>query len=102
MYLVFKTLRVGFTPIDITDVELSDENFKPFKPIVVDGLIKVTIKGDFNGNGRIDIGDIARVAYMIIGKIPKDPRADFNNNGRVDIGDLTKIAYYLLGKIDKL
>ncbi|MFQ6118885.1 MAG: hypothetical protein ACE5KE_03250 [Methanosarcinales archaeon] len=28
--------------------------------------------------------------------------ADFNGNGRVDIGDAAKIAYYLVGKIDKL
>ena len=45
---------------------------------------------------------MARVAWMVVDKIPDDPRADFNGNGRVDIGDLAKIAYYLIGKISEL
>ncbi|MFQ6061984.1 MAG: dockerin type I domain-containing protein, partial [Methanosarcinales archaeon] len=60
------------------------------------------VKGDFNGNGRVDIGDVTYVAYMVVGKVPEDPSADFNGNGRVDIGDASKIAYYLVGKISKL
>ncbi|MFQ6062573.1 MAG: PKD domain-containing protein, partial [Methanosarcinales archaeon] len=28
------------------------------------------IKGDFNGNGRVDIGDATYVAYMVVGKVP--------------------------------
>jgi len=62
----------------------------------------VRVKGDFNFNGRVDIGDVCYVASIVVGKKPQDLRADFNNNGRVDIGDLAKIAYYLMGKIDKL
>ncbi|MFQ6055744.1 MAG: hypothetical protein ACE5J3_07165 [Methanosarcinales archaeon] len=61
-----------------------------------------TIKGDFNGNGRVDIGDATYVAYMVVGKVPVNMDADFNNNGRVDIGDAAKIAYYVVGKIDAL
>ncbi|HID28033.1 MAG TPA: DUF3344 domain-containing protein, partial [Methanosarcinales archaeon] len=60
------------------------------------------VKGDFNENGRVDIGDAAYVAYMVVGKVPVDLSADFNGNGRVDIGDATKIAYYVVGKISKL
>lgn len=65
-------------------------------------IVKSNILGDFNKNGRVDIGDATLVAYMVVGKVPADPSADFNNNGRVDIGDATKIAYYLVGKIDSL
>ncbi|MFQ6063760.1 MAG: PKD domain-containing protein, partial [Methanosarcinales archaeon] len=65
-------------------------------------LIDPFIKGDFNGNGRVDLEDATYVAYMVVGKVPVDLSADFNGNGRVDIGDATKIAYYLVGKIDKL
>ncbi len=101
--ILFKTVKVGFTYIKVTLAEFSDENFNPFKPLVViNGSIRVTIRGDFNGNGRIDIGDVARVAYMVVGKIKQDPRADFNGNGRVDIGDVAKIAYHLLGKVEEL
>ena len=59
-------------------------------------------KGDLNGDGTIDIGDVAKVAYMVVGKEPADLAADFNGNGRVDIGDAAKIAYFFVGKIDLL
>ena len=72
-----------------------------FNPVVT--MLNLTkIKGDFNGNRIVDIGDVCYVAYIVVGKLPHDPRADFNGNGRVDIGDLAKIAYYLLGKINRL
>ncbi len=59
-------------------------------------------KGDLNGDSTIDIGDVAKVAYMVVGKEPADLAADFNGNGRVDIGDAAKIAYFFVGKIDAL
>jgi len=62
----------------------------------------LSIRGDFNGNGYIDVGDVSYVAEIVVGKLPQNLEADFNGNGRVDIGDLVKIAYYLLEKIDEL
>ncbi len=66
------------------------------------GYITVTIKGDFNGEDGVDIGDVSRVAYMVGGKEPEDLAADFNGNGVVDIGDAAKIAYYFVEKIEAL
>ena len=67
------------------------------------GYITVTrVTGDFNGDGVVDIGDVSRVAYMVVGKAPADPAADFNENGAVDIGDAAKIAYYFVGRIVEL
>ena len=62
--------------------------------------ITVMVRGDFNG--EVDIGDVAKVAYMVVGKTAADPAADFNQNGNVDIGDAAKIAYYSVGKIGEL
>ena len=91
------------TYLNLTNVELCNESFTPFKPAaILNGSIEVGVKGDFNGNGRVDIGDVAYVAYMVLGKVPKNSKADFNGNGRVDIGDLAKIAYYYIGKIHEL
>ena len=64
------------------------------------GYIAVMVRGDFNG--EVDIGDVAKVAYMVVGKTAADPAADFNQNGKVDIGDAAKIAYYFVGKIPAL
>ena len=66
------------------------------------GYITVTVRGDFNGNGEVDIGDVSKVAYMVVGKEPADRAADFNGNCRVDIGDAAKIAYFFVGKIGEL
>jgi len=91
------------TSLDLQNVEFSDIELNPYKPaVVVDGQITIEIIGDFNGNGRVDIGDVAKVAFMVTGKVPEDLNADFNDNGRVDIGDTAKIAFYLAGKVSEL
>ena len=92
----------SFTSLDLQNVEFSDSEFNPYTPVVVDGMITVGIKGDFNNNGRVDIGDVAKVAFMVAGEVPEDMNADFNANGRVDIGDAAKIAFYLAGKLSEL
>jgi|GEM_PF-5526809 len=76
-------------------------DFHPLKKPIDNYSIKI-IKGDFNCDGMIDIGDACYVAYIVVGKIPQDLRADFNGNERVDIGDLVRIVYYILEKIDVL
>jgi len=66
------------------------------------GLLTIHLRGDFNRNGRIDIGDVARVAWMVTGNTPENLEADFNNNGEVDSGDAARIAYFYVGKIPAL
>ncbi len=66
------------------------------------GYVTVTVRGDFNGNGAVDVGDVSKVAYMVVGKAAADLAADFNRNSAVDIGDAAKIAYYFVGKIPAL
>ncbi|HIJ07344.1 MAG TPA: hypothetical protein HA365_08650 [Methanocalculus sp.] len=60
------------------------------------------IRGDFNNNGRVDIGDVARVASMVTGLTQSDPRADFNSDGVVDGADAAKIAWYYVHSISSL
>ncbi|MCQ1539097.1 hypothetical protein FTO68_08905 [Methanocalculus taiwanensis] len=56
------------------------------------------LRGDLNQNDRIDIGDVAKVAWMAAGLIDPDPAADFNSDGGVDAADAARIAYYYVGK----
>ena len=102
--LKFKTKHSNtFTYLNITDVELSNNYGNVFQPdILLNGSITVTIRGDFNGNERVDIGDVVKIAYMVIGMSDEDLAADFNGDGEVDIADLAKIAYYVLGEINEL
>ena len=100
--IVVKGVSYGTTNLSVSGITMSDDDFNVIPAIAVGSTVTVVLKGDFNRNGEIDIGDAAYVAYMIIGKVKPDLKADFNENGKIDIGDLAKIVYYLLGKIDKL
>jgi len=58
-------------------------------------LVKVRLLGDINGDGKIDIRDIATVA-LAFGSYPSHPRwnpeADLNYDGKVDIKDIAIVA----------
>lgn len=60
------------------------------------------VRGDFNENGIVDIGDVARVAHMALGLVNIDPRADFNCDGDVNAADAAMITWYYIGKIHQL
>ncbi|GAB6286769.1 MAG: hypothetical protein STSR0009_29720 [Methanoregula sp.] len=84
-------------------VTLTASNARGMNTTVKNRYIVIYPKGDFNHNWKVDIGDVALVAYMVIGRVPSQiPDADFNNNGFVDIGDAAKIAWFKVGKITEL
>ena len=60
------------------------------------------MRGDFNNNGRTDIGDVVSVSYMAAGLSAHNGAADYNHNLRVDAGDAAKIAWYYVGKTPEL
>jgi hypothetical protein len=92
----------GTTMLGMQNVEFTNNTGIYTPNIIVNGSIAVCIKGDFNYNNKVDIGDAAKVAFMVAGIEPEDLRADFNVNGRVDIGDAARINYYLAKKIQEL
>ncbi|WP_211530611.1 PKD domain-containing protein [Methanocalculus chunghsingensis] len=64
--------------------------------------ISVHLRADFNRNGRIDIGDVAKVAYMAVGLIADDPEARLMGGAQVTGADAAKIAYFYVGAIPAL
>jgi len=95
--------NMATTPLAVINATWSGTDFNISSLAAVNGSIRVGVKGDFNGNGFVDIGDVTRVAYMVVNRAPVIlPGADFNNNGIVDIGDAAKIAWYFVGKINDL
>lgn len=90
----------GVYYINVTGDDGTNFVFNNTKTITVEYV--QSVKGDFNKNGRIDIGDVTKVAYMVAGIVPPDDDADFNKNGKVDVGDAAKIAFYAVGKISEL
>jgi len=88
---------IGDTPYYISGDTGVQDRYPLMQPYNI-----IVIKGDFNNNGRVDIGDVAKVAFMVAGIVPEELSADFNDNGYVDIGDAAKIAFYLAGKVGEL
>jgi parallel beta-helix repeat protein len=71
--------------------------------VVINGTIIINgMKGDFNNNNRVDIGDVSYVSYMVAHLIPSYPMGDVTGDGSIDVGDAAKIAWYYVGKIGNL
>jgi len=84
-------------------VTLRSSNAGGMSTTIKDKYIIIYPKGDFNHNWKVDTGDAALVAYMVVNRAPHIlPDADFNSNGFVDIGDAGKIAYFIVNKIKEL
>ncbi len=83
--------------LDLYDVKLADPEGNYITPIgMVDGQYTFTpLRGDLNGDGMVDIFDIAIIAAAF-GAIPTDPnwdaRADVNQDLLVDIADAVIVA----------
>ncbi|MGB8779056.1 MAG: NosD domain-containing protein, partial [Candidatus Bathyarchaeia archaeon] len=55
------------------------------------GVVTVTIPGDVDGNGRVNMGDVVSLCTAFgstVGQSRYVPNCDIDNNGRVDMSDL--------------
>ena len=64
----------------------------------VDDAVEV-VKGDVNGDGRVDINDVNAVVNLILGRstLFRD-RADITGDGKVGVADLNAIINVMLGR----
>ncbi len=103
------------TDMQVTDEQLADgtitaklqagreEEVWVQDPLTNQPMLKVFmtngIKGDVNGDGIVDVADIASVIDCMSGngKVSKE-RADVNGDGRVDVADIAAIIDIMAGK----
>ena len=56
------------------------------------------LKGDVNGDGKVNVSDVTALINMILGVVPIDQtRADVNNDGKVNVSDVTALVNIILG-----
>ena len=56
------------------------------------------LKGDVNGDGKVNVTDVTALVNMILGVIPKDEvGADVNGDGKVNVSDVTALVNIILG-----
>ena len=87
----------GVYPLTITKSDLSDAGGKFGDTEANDGTVTVVIgrKGDFDGDGYIDISDFVSfaIAYgSTLGDPNYDVVGDFDDNGDIDISDFVSFA----------
>ena len=98
--------QVGTYPITLKEVKFSPSKSAPkgdysislkalyaHYPNVAAGLT-----GDVNGDGRINVSDVAALINMILGLVTMDEqRADVNGDGRVNVSDVSALINIILG-----
>ena len=56
------------------------------------------IRGDVNGDGRVNVSDVTALINMILGITPVDQaRADVNGDNKVNVSDVTALINIILG-----
>ena len=84
---------VGIQSEDHSEVYISAVSYNPYYCCNHDG-----IRGDADGSGAIDVGDLTYlVAYLFQGG-PAPPcleEGDVDGSGGIDVGDLTALVSYL-------
>ena len=57
-----------------------------------------SLKGDVNGDGKVNVSDVTKLINMILGIIPTNQdAADVNADGKVNVSDVTALINIILG-----
>ncbi|MGM9869261.1 MAG: family 10 glycosylhydrolase [Sodaliphilus sp.] len=60
--------------------------------------IQPSLRGDVNGDGRVDVSDTTSLINMVLGIAETDVQvADINGDGKVDVSDVTALVSLIIG-----
>ena len=58
----------------------------------------MVLRGDLNGDGIVDLDDLRRMIYMLVGTVPVDlAKADLDGDGALRLADLQTLVRILVG-----
>jgi len=96
--VTFNVVRAGTSLLHLYDSILDDSSIVHIPHDTTDGTVHVTLSGDVNGDGIVNVIDltIVSLAYGLFrGEPGYNPEADLNEDGVVDMQDLVIVAYHL-------
>jgi hypothetical protein len=59
--------------------------------------LKILLRGDADGDGGVNMGDVVKVERIILGLDPPTAGADANGDGEINMGEVTRIERIVLG-----
>ena len=59
-------------------------------------IFKSPLKGDVNGDDKVNISDVTDLIDIILGGLPSNSAADVNSDGKVNISDVTDVIDIIL------
>ena len=66
--------------------------------LIAKGVSTGELRGDVNGDGKVNVTDVTALVNMILGVIPKDENsADVNGDGKMNVSDVTALVSIILG-----
>ena len=96
----FKVLGSSGEGNEITNAQVITARAKRWLPKKFEGGLwnEIPVKGDVNGDGKINVSDVTALVNMILGVIPKDETlADINGDEKVNVSDVTALVNLILG-----
>jgi hypothetical protein len=73
------------------------DSFTPAISVSVPLALTIFLRGDVNGDGLVNMGDVTKVERIILGLDMATPGADANGDGLINMGDVTRIERIILG-----
>ena len=90
-----KNLCTLYVPTGTKNVYQVTAPWKDFQNIVEESI---GLKGDVNGDGKVNVSDVTALINMILGVIPKDTTCgDVNGDGSINVSDVTALVNIILG-----
>lgn len=96
--VTFNTSAPGESGLPLYDSTLLNSNVTEMSHSTIGGTVLVTVIGDVNGDGVVNIVDMTIVSLSygtFEGEPGYNPEADINDDGIVDMRDLTIVAMHL-------
>ena len=95
-------LASGDYPVTLKNIKLTETDIsKYYETDLVEGVLTIagaTLKGDVNGDGKVNGTDLVTLARMILGMDSQNNAADVNQDGTVNGTDYTALVNIIMGR----
>ena len=99
----YKSASDGGTKMTIHDAQkyITEHSYLPYMRLTADGVSTISNPGDLNGDGKVTMADVLRLARGAAGYVTlteqEQKAGDVNRDGKITMADVIRIARYAAG-----